>query len=577
MATTTEAGVTRDIDKGASWSEVQITNIEVQTRRQAENTEWSNFRSVFLLWGGRHANKRQWHTQDNSYNVRNFTHPLRTVMADHLGRIGGTRGRDRRGSIEKAIMTYESVGVNHLLCDVLGRIACLSKAFQQKSLSFATIQVSILSQAHSTNPNGRRWVKADACDVKTGLRLREMDILDSPRQRQVFTAERVVTGGQIKTAAVKLQADVSKRDASSPLLLAETALPVVIPAHTAFSCLKRVKTTLRSTLTASNLDHLLTVRIEGPEVQDVNFDQAVVRWLQKLQACGCDAVATVYNHNTKDVYVDGTPEGSRMMPNLAWDFGVCFGGPGSAGHWALLGMDLIGPLPTTGGGNRYIFSATDYFTKWVEAFPMKTKSAEEVAACIATVFVSIAPTANASKLPVTTDISATRRGNRYIFSATDYFTKWVEAFPMKTKSAEEVAACIMNMYARHGASKAIITDQGGEFNNKKYFVFRIPVNTIIPLKEQLCVVDRVCRTRRLYYGTTKVKSHFDGRRFTLTVNCHMYLLYSKHAMASGMHVSHICHQKLCINISHLSYKPPVVYLQQTCVSEGRCTGQGVVQ
>ncbi|KAI8511939.1 hypothetical protein Bbelb_110390 [Branchiostoma belcheri] len=52
--------------------------------------------------------------------------------------------------------------------------------------------------------------------------------------------------------------------------------------------------------------------------------------LQKLQACGCDAVAAVYNHNTKDVYVDGTPEGSRMMPNLAWDFGVCFGGPGSA-------------------------------------------------------------------------------------------------------------------------------------------------------------------------------------------------------------------------------------------------------
>ncbi|KAI8493214.1 Fibrinogen- domains (FReDs) [Branchiostoma belcheri] len=51
--------------------------------------------------------------------------------------------------------------------------------------------------------------------------------------------------------------------------------------------------------------------------------------LQKLQACGCDAVAAVYNHNTKDVYVDGTPEGSRMMPNLAWDFGVCFGGPGN--------------------------------------------------------------------------------------------------------------------------------------------------------------------------------------------------------------------------------------------------------
>ncbi|KAI8494528.1 hypothetical protein Bbelb_277540 [Branchiostoma belcheri] len=63
------------------------------------------------------------------------------------------------------------------------------------------------------------------------------------------------------------------------------------------------------------------------------------------------------------------------------------------------------------------------------------------------------------------------------------------------------------------------------------------------------------------YGTTKVKSHFDGRRFTLTVH--------------RMHVSHICHQKLCLNVSHLSYEPPAVNLQRTsCVREGRCTGHG---
>ncbi|CAH1242822.1 GAK [Branchiostoma lanceolatum] len=54
---------------------------------------------------------------------------------------------------------------------------------------------------------------------------------------------------------------------------------MVIPAHTAdceraFSCLKRVKTRLRSQLTDANLNHLLMVRIEGPDISDFNFDEA---------------------------------------------------------------------------------------------------------------------------------------------------------------------------------------------------------------------------------------------------------------------------------------------------------------
>uniref|UniRef100_A0A8C6KZN4 Integrase catalytic domain-containing protein n=1 Tax=Nothobranchius furzeri TaxID=105023 RepID=A0A8C6KZN4_NOTFU len=47
--------------------------------------------------------------------------------------------------------------------------------------------------------------------------------------------------------------------------------------------------------------------------------------------------------------------------------------------WELIGMDLTGPLPKTSSGFQYILTATDYFSKWVEAFPLKTKSASEVA------------------------------------------------------------------------------------------------------------------------------------------------------------------------------------------------------
>ena len=47
-----------------------------------------------------------------------------------------------------------------------------------------------------------------------------------------------------------------------------------------------------------------------------------------------------------------------------------------------VGMDLIGPLPKTSRGNQYIVTLTDYFTKWAEAAPLPDKSAVGVARLI---------------------------------------------------------------------------------------------------------------------------------------------------------------------------------------------------
>ena len=34
-----------------------------------------------------------------------------------------------------------------------------------------------------------------------------------------------------------------------------------------------------------------------------------------------------------------------------------------------VGIDLVGPLPETKRGNKYIITLTDYFSKWPEAAP----------------------------------------------------------------------------------------------------------------------------------------------------------------------------------------------------------------
>ena len=43
-----------------------------------------------------------------------------------------------------------------------------------------------------------------------------------------------------------------------------------------------------------------------------------------------------------------------------------------------LGVDVLGPLPLTERGNRYILAAVDYFTKWPEAYALKDQEAETI-------------------------------------------------------------------------------------------------------------------------------------------------------------------------------------------------------
>lgn len=47
--------------------------------------------------------------------------------------------------------------------------------------------------------------------------------------------------------------------------------------------------------------------------------------------------------------------------------------------WHTVGIDITGPLPKTRRGNRFVLVVVDYFTKWIELFPLQSTKANVIA------------------------------------------------------------------------------------------------------------------------------------------------------------------------------------------------------
>lgn len=60
----------------------------------------------------------------------------------------------------------------------------------------------------------------------------------------------------------------------------------------------------------------------------------------------------------------------------------------------------------------------------------------------------------------------TPRGNKYIITATDYFSKWPEATALPDKTALGVADFLISLFCRHGWPEIVQSDQGREFVNE---------------------------------------------------------------------------------------------------------------
>ena len=54
-----------------------------------------------------------------------------------------------------------------------------------------------------------------------------------------------------------------------------------------------------------------------------------------------------------------------------------------------IGMDIMGPLPMTCVGNKYILTIVDYFTKWIMAIPIENQEAVTIASKFVEKFVSV--------------------------------------------------------------------------------------------------------------------------------------------------------------------------------------------
>ena len=88
------------------------------------------------------------------------------------------------------------------------------------------------------------------------------------------------------------------------------------------------------------------------------YESAVEEYVRACRQC-----QTRKSPNPKTVAPIGEIKTSRPFEWVSWD--------------------ITGPLPETDKGNRYIVVITDLFTKWVEAFPLRTVDSET----LATVFV----------------------------------------------------------------------------------------------------------------------------------------------------------------------------------------------
>ena len=116
-------------------------------------------------------------------------------------------------------------------------------------------------------------------------------------------------------------------------------------------------------------------------------------------------------------------------------------------------------------------------------------------------------------------------------------------------------------------------------SNSYFFTTQLTSTEIFKLKCKLqskTKKDENCKlwtgAQRNGYGILEVR--FRGNKIKLPVHRLTYFLENRCLpLQADMHVSHLCHNKLCCEILHLSFEPQKINNnRQICKSNGECSG-----
>ena len=115
------------------------------------------------------------------------------------------------------------------------------------------------------------------------------------------------------------------------------------------------------------------------------------------------------------------------------------------------------------------------------------------------------------------------KGNKYILTAIDYFSRWAEALPIRNQEAVTVAEALMvNVFSRFGMPRQILTDQGPCFESNLF--------------KELCKLMEIDKIR-----TTPYRPQGNGmiERFHRTLNMMIGKVVSERQKDWDIHVPYV--------------------------------------
>ena len=116
----------------------------------------------------------------------------------------------------------------------------------------------------------------------------------------------------------------------------------------------------------------------GPTGGHLGQTKTLAKVRQRFYWCGVDADVRSYVRQCAVCASKKSPAKARRAPLQQYSIGT---------PMQRVALDILGPLPETNQGNKYVLVVGDYFTKWVEAYPIPDEKAETVARTFVSEFV----------------------------------------------------------------------------------------------------------------------------------------------------------------------------------------------